>query len=145
VYLRIDTLEQAIRKLGGVVKADEGYQLGYSLAADNLALGISVVADSCNPIKATRRAWMDIASQTDSSHVNIEVVCSDADVHRQRVEHRLSDISGLELPTWQQVQSREYHRWEEQPIVVDTSCVGPEEALEGLLDALKRQGIHVGA
>ena len=53
-YLRIDTIEQALRDLCGVAVTGEGYRLSYRVAADNLQLGVSVVADSCNPIELTR-------------------------------------------------------------------------------------------
>lgn len=48
-YVRIDTIEQALRDLCSVDVQGEGYRLAYRVAADNLRLGISVVADSCNP------------------------------------------------------------------------------------------------
>jgi len=38
-----------------------GANVAYRLAADNLRLGMSVVADSVNPIAITRRAWRDVA------------------------------------------------------------------------------------
>lgn len=52
--MRIDTVEQAIRDLCDFNVEGEGYRLSYRIAADNLKLGISVVADSCNPIDLTR-------------------------------------------------------------------------------------------
>ena len=52
-FLRIDTIEQALRDLCAVDVGGEGYRLAYRIAADNLKIGISVVADSCNPIEMT--------------------------------------------------------------------------------------------
>ncbi len=57
VYLRIDTVERALRDLCHMEVQEEGYRLSYRIAADNLRLGMSVVADSCNPIELTRREW----------------------------------------------------------------------------------------
>ncbi len=57
VHLRIDTIEQALRDLCSIKVTGEGYRLAYSLASDNLKLGNSVIADSCNPIKLTREEW----------------------------------------------------------------------------------------
>ena len=54
-YLRIDTIEQGLRDLCTVDVQGEGYRLAYRIAADNLRLGVSVVADSCNPTELTRR------------------------------------------------------------------------------------------
>ena len=41
VYLRIDSIEQAIISTGRPVEA-EGYLVGYSVAEDNLRLGLTV-------------------------------------------------------------------------------------------------------
>jgi len=60
-YVRIDTLELALRELCSIDVQGEGYQLAYRAAADNLRLGISVAADSCNPIELTRREWERVA------------------------------------------------------------------------------------
>ena len=88
VYLRIDTIEQALRDLCGTVVVGEGYDLAYRVAADNLRLGVSVVADSCNPIELTRDAWETLARDAQARCVNIEVTCSDAQEHRRRIETR---------------------------------------------------------
>ena len=88
VHLRIDTVEQALRDLCGIVVEGEGYGLAYRVAADNLRLGVSVVADSCNPIELTRTEWETVARDTQARCVNIEVICSDPLEHRRRVESR---------------------------------------------------------
>src|SRR6188474_787103 len=67
VYLRIDTVEQALRDLCGIAVEGEGYRLAYRVAADNLRLGVSVVADSCNPVELTRREWEMVAGDTRAS------------------------------------------------------------------------------
>ena len=61
VWLRIDTLEQAIRTSGvvdGDVK-DLGYRAAHAVAEDNLRLGRTVIGDSVNPWMLTRNAWRD--------------------------------------------------------------------------------------
>lgn len=120
-YLRIDTIEQALRDLCSVNVQGEGYRLAYRVAADNLRLGVSVVADSCNPIELTRREWERVALETRSRYVNVEVVCSDATEHRRRVETRTVDVAGLTLPTWNDVENREYDAWTVDHIVIDTA------------------------
>src|SRR5678815_5762351 len=108
-YVRIDTIEQALREVCAIdVQGGEGYEIAYRLAADNLRVGISVVADSCNPIETTRREWERVAVEAGAQYVNIEVVCSDAREHQRRVETRLSTVPGLALPTWQDVTGRRY-------------------------------------
>ena len=61
MYLRIDTIEQAI------VRSDHlsdpgpaGYFVGYAIAADNLKHGLTVVADSVNSLAITRDAWIGL-------------------------------------------------------------------------------------
>ena len=132
VYLRIDSIEQAIRDSRVVSKPlnDAGYRIGYSVAEDNLRLGHTVVADSVNPLKVTRDAWTGIASRVRVSAVEIEVMCSDPTEHRRRVETRATDISGLKLPTWEEVVSREYHAWDREHFVIDTAVHTVEQSVE---------------
>ena len=138
VYLRIDTIEQALRELCSVDVQGEGYRLSYRIAADNLRLGMSVVADSCNPIELTRREWEQVALGAQAEYVNIEVTCSDAREHRLRVETRLSTVSGLRLPTWREVENREYHDWTVDRIVIDTANRPEVDCVADLLSELSR-------
>lgn len=110
VYLRIDTIEQRLREFGITVEG-EGYLMAYQLAAENLKLGLSVIADSVNPISLTRQAWCDVAAEAGGEAINIEIICSDPEEHRTRVEQRKVNVPGLVLPTWQQVLEREYDPW----------------------------------
>ena len=135
-YLRIDTIEQALRDLCGIDVQSEGYCLAYRIAADNLRLGLSVVADSCNPIDLTRDAWEAVARQSQAGHINIEVFCSDRKEHRERIESRKSTIAGLALPGWNEVEAREYHAWTRPRIVIDTWRRSESESFEELLSKL---------
>lgn len=137
VHLRIDTIEQALRDLCGLRVEGEGYRLAYRIAADNLRLGLSVVADSCNPIDLTRREWEQVALESGARFRNIEVVCTDSVEHRRRVEERTSNIETLRLPTWKEVQEREYHPWEAERIIVDTANRSVDECLRVLVQALE--------
>lgn len=138
--IRIDTIEQTLRELCAVDVQGEGYRLAYRVASDILNLGVSVVADSCNPIPLTRREWQQVAMDTGAAHVNIEVVCSDVQEHRDRVETRGSTIRGMRLPTWAEVESREYHDWTAEQIVLDTSRKSEVECLDELLSKLSGRG-----
>jgi predicted kinase len=138
-YLRIDTIEQAIRDLCSFPVKGEGYRLAYRIAAENLKIGISVVADSCNPIELTRNEWEDVARTSGADFVNIEICCSDKREHRKRVETRLLGVQGLRLPTWTEVERREYHSWTRARIVVDTFGKTTDESLDRLCDALSTQ------
>ena len=131
-YLRIDTIEQGLRDLCGFDPQGEGYRLAHRIAADNLAAGLSVVADSCNPLDLTRREWEKVAVDIGAVAINIEVVCSDKAEHKRRVETRINDIQGLELPTWAQIETREYHPWTTEHIIIDTAGKSIEQSFREL-------------
>lgn len=120
-YLRIDTIEQSLRDLCNIEVQGEGYRLAYRIASDNLNLGHHVIADSCNPINLTRREWEVVATQSNSQFVNIEILCSDKTEHKKRCETRICEIKGLQLPSWNEIQNREYEIWETDRIVIDTA------------------------
>jgi predicted kinase len=135
-HLRIDTIEQVLRDLCSLEVQGEGYRLAYRVAGDILRNGVSVAADSCNPIELTRREWEQVAREAGAPYVNIEVICSDSVEHRQRVEHRVPTVPGLRLPTWQEVMGREYHEWTVNRVVLDTAGRRTEECIDALLAEL---------
>src|SRR5262249_50739996 len=135
-HLRIDTIEQALRDLCSIDVKGEGYRLAYRVASDILNAGLSVVADSCNPIELTTREWEEVAPQNDAPYVNVEVVCADRRQHRERVERRASTIPGLRLATWHEVETREYHDWTVERVVLDTSVRSAGECIDELLSKL---------
>jgi hypothetical protein len=57
----------------------------------------------------------------------VEVICSDVAEHRRRVASRSADIPGLKLPTWSEVEAREYEPWDGKHLVIDTA----HRAVEG--------------
>jgi predicted kinase len=139
VHLRIDIIEQALREAGRLVNGPEGYIVAYHIAADNLRLGWRVVADSVNPLQATRAAWRDVAMHARVPFVEIEVVCSNVAEHRARVETRATDIAGLRLPTWDEVVRRAYEPWDAAHLVIDTAGQTVEQSVAALQRALTRR------
>ena len=141
VYLRIDSIEQALRDSGAVAQPfnDAGYRVGYALAEDNLRLGRTVIADSVNPLLLTREAWVDVTKRAGVDAIEIEVQCSDRNEHRRRVESRASDIPGLQLPTWEDVVSREYHPWSHEHVVIDTVSSTVEKSVSIIREILQNQ------
>jgi predicted kinase len=137
-HIRIDTIEQALRDVCHVSVEDEGYRMAHLVASDILRANVSVVADSCNPVESSRRGWEQVALEAGATYVNIEVVCSNADEHRRRVEHRTATVPGLRLPTWQEVERREYHAWTTEHVVVDTAGRSPDDCLSKILKSLSR-------
>ena len=138
VYLRIDTIEQAIRNSPGVSQAinEEGYRVAYALAGDNLRLGRTVISDSVNPVQESREAWMELGRLTSSFFIEVEVVCSDSAAHRWRVETREAGIPGLKLPTWEEVVAREYLPWNRDHIVIDTAHKTVPDSVDELQAAI---------
>ena len=132
VYLRIDTVEQGLRDLCNLDMQGEGYRLSYRIASDNLNLAHNVVADSCNPIILTRREWEDVAEKNNSIFVNIQILCSDKEEHKKRVETRDVEIFGLKSPTWEDIENREYHSWDRERIIIDTAGKTGKESFEEL-------------
>jgi predicted kinase len=140
VYLRIDSIEQAIRGSMAIARPldDLGYRVAYAVAEDNLRAGRTVIADAVNPLALTRDAWVDVARRAQACAVEDEIQCSDAEEHRRRVESRITDISGLKTPTWEEVLSREYQPWEREHIVIDTAGRSVQESVGELRKALPR-------
>ena len=132
VHVRIDTIEQAMRDAGVAAVGAAGYAVGQALAADNLAVGRLVVADSVNPVAESRAGWR--AAGAGHRVLEIELICSDPGEHRRRVEARAPDIPGLVQPRWDQVLARLYSPWAGWVARIDTSGLSVAEAF-GLLEA----------
>ncbi len=140
LYLRIDTIEQAIRK------ADEddcemgpaGYFVAYSLARENLQLGATVIADSVNPLALTRDAYREIALSTKTGFLEIEIICSDIIEHRKRVETRVSEVEGLTLPDWKYVTDLTYEPWNREHLVLDSYRLSSDECVSRIIEVLSR-------
>jgi len=141
MHLRIDSIEQALRGSGAWKEsaADAGYCVAYAVAADNLRLGRTVIADSVNPLRLTRDAWMSVAQRADVRAVEIEITCSRPGEHRRRVEERVADVPGLRLPTWADVVAREYHTWDREHLVIDTAERSIEENVRLIRAALAKE------
>lgn len=131
VYLRIDTIEQAIRN-ADVLSHDvglSGYLVANGLALSNLGFGHKVIVDGVNPVAESRESWREIAARAGVPLVDIQVVCSDQAEHRRRVETRQVDVPGLRPPTWESVLNHEYETWDSAPFTVDTATISAEQAV----------------
>ena len=142
VYLRIDTIEQTMRNAGQTVAGPEGYLVACSLAEDNLKQGKLVVVDAVNPIELTRDYWRNLAKRLAIRLVEIQIVCSDENEHRNRVESRVADIPGHKLPNWQQVLDRTFEPWD-GAILVDTAKQTVEASILTIRDRLNVLGQSV--
>ena len=138
VYLRVDTIEQAIRNAGVLAKGvgTSGYKVANELALSNLGFGHTVIVDCVNPVVESRQAWSDIAQRADVPLVNIQVICSDRREHQRRVETREVDIPGLTPPTWQSVLDHEYEAWVSAPFCIDTARTSQAQAVALIAERL---------
>jgi predicted kinase len=139
VYLRIDSIEQTILASDGGSGPidDRGYRVANAVAEDNLRLGRTVIADSVNPVRITRDAWVNVAQRANATAVEIEVACSDPEQHRFRLETRVADILGGRSLTWEEVVRREYEPWDREHVVIDTAGRSVEESVRQLREALR--------
>jgi len=138
VWLRIDSIEQAIRDAGVVPGPvdDAGYRAAYAVAKDNLRLGRDVIADSVNPWMLTRDAWRAVGIRAGAHVIEVETVCSDRDEHRRRVQSRVSEVLGLSLPDWDAVIGRDYHVWDRDHVTIDTAGRDVAACVELILAAI---------
>jgi predicted kinase len=141
-WLRIDSIEQAIRESGIVTGSvdDAGYRAAYAVADDNLRLGRDVIGDSVNGWPETRGAWRNAGVRSGAQVIEVEIVCSDVEEHRRRVETRSSEVPGLILPDWEAVISRDYQSWRGDHLTIDTagSCV--EDCVRQVRAAMAARG-----
>ncbi|CAI8798889.1 Glutamate synthase (NADPH) large chain [Pseudomonas chlororaphis] len=136
-YLRIDSIEQALRNGGMAEVGKAGYEVAIALARSNLALGNRVVADCVNPLAESRQAWQGLAEAEQSPLLNVEVICTDIAEHRRRVESREADVPGLRPPSWQSVLDHDYQAWSGERLTLDSSLLSPAEAVRIILEHLE--------
>lgn len=142
-YLRVDTIETAVVRTTSLRQplGPVGYAVAYSLATEQLRLGLDVIAECVNPLRVTRDAWLGVAEDAGVGLLEVELVCSDEAAHQHRVATREVDIPDLPLPSWQDIQTRDYEPWERDHLVLDTAVVGVDEAVATIRRA---QTAHTG-
>lgn len=136
VYLRVDTVEQILKSQAGL-DGPEGYMVCFAQATENLKLGMTVVADSVNPIKISRDSWQQAAKDASIPFIEVALVCSNLAEHQKRVETRQADIAGHKLPTWQAVQQREYEAWLSKDLVFDTGIQTVDEIVGAIVEYIE--------
>ncbi|MFI7340152.1 AAA family ATPase [Streptomyces sp. NPDC050085] len=138
VHLRIDTIEQAIVRSGLAHHpiGPAGYVVGYALAEEYLHQGLTVIAESVNPLAVTRNSWRDVGVKAAVPVAEVEVICSAPAEHRRRATSRSVDVPDLPLPDWQQILDRDYEPWDRERIVIDTAQQDPQQSLAVLLRSL---------
>lgn len=128
-YIRVDEIEHALKQHWGDGReiGATGYVVAFAMASSNLKLGNMVVADSVNPVPESRQGWRDAARGV--RLLEVEVICSDGEEHRRRVEARLPDIDGFKVPTWASVASHHYVPWDSSRLILDTAILSESDAI----------------
>ncbi|QEO13428.1 ATP-binding protein [Agromyces intestinalis] len=136
----VDPIESAILTAG--IDADQPTGLAAYLVAETMAeavlqAGKSVIVDAVNAVEGARLQWRGLAERTGAVLRVVEVVCTDEDVHKERLAKRVRDLPHLDELTWRAVeQSVEgYERW-----------IGSTAAMPRVtLDSVEPLGVNVDA
>jgi predicted kinase len=136
----VDPIEAAILHAG--IDSDQPTGLAAYLVAETITealivSGHSVIVDAVNAVDPAREQWVRLAERQGESVKFIEVVCSDLDMHRQRLEHRHTQHQYYSWPSWRAVEQSldEYASWS-----------GPSASIPRItLDSVRPLGINVDA
>lgn len=133
----VDPIESAILRAG--IDSDQPTGLAAYLVAEMhaetiLMSGRSVIVDAVNAVNPAREQWVNLTTRIKEPLKFIEVICSDADLHRERIESRERTLPHLEL-TWNAVEQslEDYAEWS-----------GPSAAVARItLDSVDPLGVNV--
>jgi predicted kinase len=121
-FLRVDSIEVAIERVGGPLRdVPAGYAAANAVAADQLRARRPVVVDAVNPVRIARAGWTELARDCAVPLRFVWVVLPDEAEHRRRVESRVADIHGHVLPTWADVVRQQHDEWSEPHLELDNS------------------------
>lgn len=117
--LSVDPIEAALWRAGIARDQPTGYA-AYAVADEQarrlLGLGLTVVIDAVNNVVPAQDGWFAVARDLHVPVRVIEVICSDPDLHRDRLARRVRDLGPFREPTWDDVLARDA---ESQPWTVD--------------------------
>ena len=110
-----------------------------AVAARHLQLGIDVIVDVAGHTRVDRARWRELTERLGGVFVGVECVCSDAGLHRSRVEGRSRGIPGWHATVpWQHVERMRglWEPWEDDHLVLDSAVETPDSSLKRVLDVL---------
>jgi predicted kinase len=120
----IDPVEAAMWRSGLDQKTTgiAAYEVVAALADEHLKLGHSVIVDAVSPVEAARNMWRKVAANNSAHLVVIEAICSDEQIHKQRIEKRVRSIPGMPEITWELVleRKREFEPWKDKHLTLDS-------------------------
>jgi predicted kinase len=123
--LSVDPVEAALLQAGIGTDQPTGlaaYAVVGALAEHLLRLGQTVLVDAVNAAPEARAQWEDVALRTGGTLRFVEVICSDVQLHRQRLHHRRRDLGDFPEPRWETLGQRreELAAWSGPRLVVDS-------------------------
>lgn len=112
----VDPIESAILSAG--IDGDQptglaAYLVAETIAEAVLAGGGSVIVDAVNAVEPARQQWLGLADRQKVPIRFLEVVCSDAELHRERLLARGRRLAHLTEPSWHAVEQSvdEWEAW----------------------------------
>ncbi len=142
-----DVLEAAIIRAGMTEQEDARLQLGWAgyelltaLGARQIRLGQSAILDSVASTASIRTAWRALAHTHGADWRVIECICSDAELHRHRLEGRKRNVHGWKSSTWEEVERVRSHftTWQEEHLTVDAMATFGEN-IDSVLNYLSAE------
>jgi predicted kinase len=135
----VDPIESSILRAG--IDSDQPTGLAAYLVAETivdsvLASGSSVIVDAVNAVNPAREQWVSVAAKHGDAIKFIEVVCSDAELHRGRLEARSRNLPHMAEPTWHAVEQSldEWDDWSGPSAAVDRIVLDSVEPVDVLVD-----------
>jgi predicted kinase len=114
--LSVDPIESAILSAG--IDSDQptglaAYLVAEAIADAALANGQSIIVDAVNAVDPARQQWLTLARKHGDTLRFVEVVCSDPELHRERLESRERNLPHFDEPSWHAVEQsvEEYAPW----------------------------------
>jgi 2-phosphoglycerate kinase len=100
----VDPIESAILSAG--IDSDQPTGLAAYLVAET-------IVDAVNAVEPARLQWRDLAARADVKLRVVEVVCSDQDLHKARLEKRIRKLPHVDETSWHAVEQsiEEYDEW----------------------------------
>lgn len=123
--LSVDPIEAALWRAGIEKSQPSGlaaYVVAEELARQQLVLGHDVLIDAVNDAKEARFQWSSLAAELGTSLAFVEVCCSDAVTHQNRLQSRRRGIVGFPEPTWESVIARQegFQSWSDARARLDS-------------------------
>lgn len=136
--LSVDPIEAAILRAG--IGADQPTGLAAYLVAEAFADtvtagGGSIIIDAVNAVTPAREQWLNVAERREAEVRFIHVICSDPELHEQRLAARAARVAEAS-PTEAFAVEQSLAEWEE--------WTGPSGAIARItLDSVEPLGVNV--